>query len=75
MVINYVVLFMGWGEEKMFNGEVVKYWEVKNSFGLDWGEGGYFCVERGFVMVEGFGICGMYFESVYLIVDEKEVCV
>jgi len=70
--INHAALLTGWGEEKMPNGEVVKYWEVKNSFGSDWGEGGYFRVERGPVTAEGLGTCGMYFESVYPIVDEKE---
>ena len=51
--INHAALLTGWGEEKMPNGEVVKYWEVKNSFGSDWGEGGYFRIERGPVTAEG----------------------
>jgi hypothetical protein len=70
--INHAVLLTGWGEEKMPDGEVVKYWEVKNSFGSDWGEGGYFRIERGPVTAEGLGTCGMYFESVYPIVDKLE---
>jgi len=70
--INHAALVTGWGEETMPDGEVVKYWEVKNSFGSDWGEGGYFRIERGPVTAEGLGTCGMYFESVYPVVDELE---
>ena len=70
--INHAALLTGWGEETMPNGEVVKYWVVKNSFGEDWGEDGYFRLERGPVTSEGLGTCGMYFESVYPIVDEDE---
>ena len=51
--INHAALLTGWGEETMPNGEVVKYWVVKNSFGEDWGEDGYFRLERGPVTSEG----------------------
>ncbi|CEF98661.1 Peptidase C1A, papain C-terminal [Ostreococcus tauri] len=63
--INHAVLLTGWGEETMPNGEIVKYWKLKNSFGSDWGENGYFRLERGPLTSEGLGTCGMYFESVY----------
>eukprot|EP00689_Sawyeria_marylandensis_P001763 EC822375.1.p1 GENE.EC822375.1~~EC822375.1.p1 ORF type:complete len:197 (+),score=90.94 EC822375.1:3-593(+) len=39
---NHAVLITGWGVQ---NG--VKYWEVKNSWGSDWGIGGYFWIYRG----------------------------
>ncbi|XP_023937157.1 uncharacterized peptidase C1-like protein F26E4.3 [Bicyclus anynana] len=36
------VRIIGWGEDR---GD--KYWKVANSWGCDWGENGYFRIERG----------------------------
>lgn len=64
--INHAALVVGWGE----TSDGVKYWELKNSYGPDWGEQGFFKIERGRVGEHGFGTCGLLFESVYPIVTE-----
>ncbi|CAG9855972.1 unnamed protein product [Phyllotreta striolata] len=40
------VRIIGWGEDRTNRG-MVKYWLVANSWGSNWGEDGYFRIERG----------------------------
>ena len=44
--MNHAVVVIGWGET-IFNGKILKYWIIKNSWGKYWGDKGYFKLIRG----------------------------
>ena len=64
--INHAALVVGWGT----TDDGVKYWEIKNSYGPQWGDEGFFRLERGRVGEHKFGTCGLLFESVYPVVTK-----
>jgi len=44
---NHVVSVVGWGETVDESGATLPYWHVRNSWGVYWGEEGYFRIQRG----------------------------
>ena len=53
--VNHAVLAVGWGETD--DGQ--KYWIIKNSWGEDWGNEGYFWIERDVNMC-GIAVCNSF---------------
>jgi cathepsin F len=45
--LDHALLIVGWGSAENWIGETIPYWLVKNSWGADWGENGYFRIGRG----------------------------
>ena len=58
----HAVIIVGYGEEK---GR--KYWRVKNSWGTEWGERGYFRIMRG-GSGGAMGMCGINHSPAYPLV-------
>jgi len=54
--VNHAVLAVGYGTDAASG---LDYWKVKNSWGPDWGEAGYFLIERGVNMC-GIAECASY---------------
>jgi len=44
--LDHGILIVGYGQEPNWIDEMTPYWIVKNSWGTDWGEDGYFLIAR-----------------------------
>jgi hypothetical protein len=42
MIGGHAIVIVGWGEE-----DGVKYWLIRNSWGINWGDAGHFRIKRG----------------------------
>merc|ERR1712070_696409 len=60
--VNHAVLAVGYGVEYHAKRSI-PYWIVKNSWGADWGDEGYFKIERGVNMC-GIAVCNSYPQNV-----------
>lgn len=65
MNVNHAVLAVGYGHQ---DGK--DYWIVKNSWGTQWGDDGYFKIQRGVNMC-GIAVCNSFPNDVFPI--NKEV--
>lgn len=57
--LNHGVTLVGYGS----TSDGTKYWLVRNSWGIEWGEKGYIRMERD--IKEGGGKCGIAMEASY----------
>lgn len=60
VIVNHAVLLMGYGQEEI-NGQIVKYWLIRNSWSDTWGDRGYMRILRhdGDISDMANGWCGM----------------
>jgi len=69
---GHAVVIVGWGIERS-----KKFWLVRNSWGTEWGDGGYFRITRGDNMCEIEANCiGMipdYFYPINYIIEDHEL--
>jgi len=52
--VNHAVVAVGYGNE-----DGMDYWLIKNSWGADWGDNGFFRMQRGVNMC-GVAVCNSY---------------
>ena len=56
---NHALLIVGYGEDEDENGNIVRYWISRNSWGEAWGENGYVKIKRGSGAKLEPGVCGI----------------
>ncbi|GBE62678.1 preprocathepsin c precursor [Babesia ovata] len=56
---NHAIIIVGWGEEDVA-GIPTKFWVCRNTWGSDWGVGGFFKMKRG------VNLCGVESQAVYI---------
>jgi hypothetical protein len=61
--LDHGVLLVGYGEEE----DGLLYWRIKNSWGVEWGERGYFRLARSLREKDG-GICGVAMQASFPVV-------
>jgi len=61
--LNHFVLLIGYGTDQDKKGQNIDYWLGKNSWGSNWGENGYFRIQRG------VGACGLNLNVTYPLVQ------
>ena len=60
--INHAVLLVGYGVDATTG---MKYWIIRNTWGKNWGENGYFRIRRG------NGTCGVNFYIITATIASK----
>lgn len=63
--VDHSVLLVGWGEDPLTREQ---FWLLQNSWGPQWGEGGFFRIKRG---VDEFAIESICETGTPIIVDNK----
>ncbi len=53
VLLDHCVLLTGWEDSYPSELGNVDIWKIRNSWGSDWGEGGYIYLERG------YDLCGV----------------
>jgi len=66
MSVNHAVTLVGYGVDK---DSGLKYWLIKNSWGTEWGDAGYFKIERDVNMC-AIGVCNSYPQDLRDVVNQ-----
>ena len=62
--LNHAVVLVGYGFDELTN---VPYWKIMNSWGVDWGEDGFFRVLR-----DGKCRCGICLEPSQIVINHPK---